>query len=98
MTIEQLIKVLSSAMENGTIASFRREEPKDAAHFARNFYVVGADGFQYRIEWYVNLITLYAEALSVWSDKITLSSTHPSYKSHLTFSYRGIDVAFMGVE
>ena len=41
MKIEQLEAVLEMAVKAGAIRSYSREKSDGAAHFCRNFYIVG---------------------------------------------------------
>lgn len=57
MKIEQLEAVLEMAVKAGAIRSYSREKSDDAAHFCRNFYIVGNLNDHYTIEWYTNMMT-----------------------------------------
>lgn len=87
MKIEQLEAVLEMAVKAGAIKSYRREKSEDAAHFCRNFYIVGNLNDHYTIEWYTNMMTLKSRTMELWCDDICLSNTHPSYDVALAFYY-----------
>lgn len=87
MKIEQLEAVLEMAVKAGAIKSYRREKSDDAAHFCRNFYIVGNLNDHYTIEWYINIMTLKSRTMELWCDDICLSNTHPSYDVALAFYY-----------
>ena len=88
MKIEQLEAVLEMAVKAGAIRSYSREKSDDAAHFCRNFYIVGNLNDHYTIEWYTNMMTLKSRTMELWCDDICLSNTHPSYDVALAF-YHG---------
>ncbi|WPK38445.1 hypothetical protein [Escherichia phage AV128] len=87
MKIEQLEAVLEMAVKAGAIRSYSREKSDDAAHFCRNFYIVGNLNDHYTIEWYTNMMTLKSRTMELWCDDICLSNTHPSYDVALAFYY-----------
>lgn len=87
MKIEQLEAVLEMAVKAGAIRSYSREKSDDAAHFCRNFYIVGNLNDHYTIEWYTNIMTLKSRTMELWCDDICLSNTHPSYDVALAFYY-----------
>lgn len=87
MKIEQLEAVLEMAIKAGAIRSYSREKSDDAAHFCRNFYIVGNLNDHYTIEWYTNMMTLKSRTMELWCDDICLSNTHPSYDVALAFYY-----------
>lgn len=87
MKIEQLEAVLAMAVKAGAIRSYSREKSDDAAHFCRNFYIVGNLNDHYTIEWYTNMMTLKSRTMELWCDDICLSNTHPSYDVALAFYY-----------
>lgn len=87
MKIEQLEAVLEMAVKAGAIRSYSREKSDDAAHFCRNFYIVGNLNDHYTIEWYTNMMTLKSRTMELWCDGICLSNTHPSYDVALAFYY-----------
>lgn len=87
MKIKQLEAVLEMAVKEGAIRSYSREKSDDAAHFCRNFYIVGNLNDHYTIEWYTNMMTLKSRTMELWCDDICLSNTHPSYDVALAFYY-----------
>lgn len=87
MKIEQLEAVLEMAVKAGAIRSYSCEKSDDAAHFCRNFYIVGNLNDHYTIEWYTNMMTLKSRTMELWCDDVCLSNTHPSYDVALAFYY-----------
>ncbi|URO83385.1 hypothetical protein [Escherichia phage EC150] len=87
MKIEQLEAVLEMAVKAGAIRSYSREKSDDAAHFCRNFYIVGNLNDHYTIEWYTNMMALKSRTMELWCDDVCLSNTHPSYDVALAFYY-----------
>lgn len=96
MKIEQLEAVLEMAVKAGAIKSYSREKSDDAAHFCRNFYIVGNLNDHYTIEWYTNIMTLKSRTMELWCDDICLSNTHPSYDVALGFYYNTHPIAHIG--
>lgn len=88
MKIEQLEEVLEMAVKAGAIKSYRREKSDDAAHFCRNFYIVGNLNDHYTIEWYTNIMTLKSRTMELWFDDACLSHSHPCYDVALGFFYK----------
>ena len=88
MKIEQLEAVLEMAVKAGAIRSYRREKSDDAAHFCRNFYIVGNLNDHYTIEWYINIMTLKSRTMELWCDDVCLSHSHPCYDVALAFFYK----------
>ncbi len=88
MKIEQLEAVLEMAVKAGAIRSYSREKSDDAAHFCRNFYIVGNLNDHYTIEWYTNMMTLKSRTMELWCDDICLSHSHPCYDVALGFFYK----------
>lgn len=87
MKIEQLEAVLAMAVKAGAIRSYSREKSDDAAHFCRNFYIVGNLNDHYTIEWYTNMMTLKSRTMELWCDDVCLSHSHPCYDVALGFFY-----------
>lgn len=88
MKIEQLEAVLEMAVKAGAIRSYSREKSDDAAHFCRNFYIVGNLNDHYTIEWYTNMMTLKSRTMELWFDDVCLSHSHPCYDVALGFFYK----------
>lgn len=91
MKREQLIDVLNLAAKEGVITDVVDLDLRDI-----RFKTV--KGLEVKVEWYVNLLTIHLPGFSMWADDIFVSSTHPCYKMHVTFSYQGNNTGFVGVK
>lgn len=93
-TFGQLEELLNS---HPAITNTERPETK-GAYFNREFEFE-IRGVKYKIEWYVNLMTLFIGEFEMLFDEVIISSTVPRrFKGFLQFYYKGNWVADIPLE
>lgn len=86
---EELIILLERSVSHGAIYSVVDADLRDIR-------CKSVDGFEFTIEWFMNLCTVKTSSMHIWFDSISISTCHPCFEVCIELSYQGNSAAHIG--